>query len=122
MNLQLKKIDMSSIKDNIVNLQLKKFDMSSIKDNSAILILGNKTAGKSYLAKDVLFYNKDIPIGSVISPTEKENNFYSNFISPLFIHDEYSESIISNILKEERQKNLKKFENSGHDDLDRRTF
>jgi hypothetical protein len=103
-----------------MNLQLKKFNMSSISDNSVVVLIGKRNTGKSYLVKDLLFYQQDIPVGSVISPTEQANKFYSNIIPPIFIHDEYSEPITCNLLK--RQKKLKKLENSGHKDLDVRTF
>ena len=105
-----------------MNLQLKKFNMSSIKDDSVVVLIGKRNTGKSYLTKDLLYNNKDIPVGTVISPTEMANKFYSNMIPPIFIHDEYTPPVISNVIK--RQKKLKKITNSSseHSDLDLRTF
>ena len=34
-----------------MNLQLKKFNMSSIKDDSVVVLIGKRNTGKSYLNK-----------------------------------------------------------------------
>ena len=93
-----------------MNLQLKKFDMSSIRDDSVVVLIGKRNTGKSFLTKDLLYTNKDIPVGTVISPTEQANKFYSDMIPPIFIHDEYTPPVIANIIK--RQKKLKTVMNS----------
>jgi hypothetical protein len=53
--------------------------------------------------RDLLFYQQDIPIGTVISGTEAGNSFYSDHVPKLFIHDEYSSGIIENVLKRQKQ-------------------
>jgi hypothetical protein len=104
-----------------MNLQLRKFDMADIKDDSVVVLIGKRNTGKSFLTKDLLYNNRDIPVGTVISPTEQANKFYSNIIPPIFIHDEYTAPIIANIIK--RQKKLKKIINNNEaSDLDSRTF
>mgnify|MGYP003388709002 CR=1 FL=1 len=105
-----------------MNLQLKKFEMSSIGDDSVVVLIGKRNTGKSYLTKDLLYNNRDIPVGTVISPTEQANKFYSDMIPPIFIHDEYTPPVVSNIIK--RQKKLKSVMNSNseNNDLDNRTF
>jgi len=68
-----------------------------------VVLIGRRDTGKSYLVKDILFYQQDIPIGTVISGTEAGNSFYSEHVPKLFIHEEYSTGIIENILKRQRQ-------------------
>ena len=51
------------------NVQLKKFDMSSIPQDSVVVLIGKRNTGKSYLCKDLLYYHKNIPVGTVISGT-----------------------------------------------------
>jgi hypothetical protein len=82
-----------------MQLKLKKFDISSITCDKIVLFLASRGAGKSYCVKDLMYYHRDIPIGAVISPTEKKNKFYSHFIPSLFIHNEYSPELVQNILK-----------------------
>ncbi len=102
-----------------INLQLKKFEMSIIKDNQIIVVLGKRDTGKSFLTKDLLYNHRDIPVGTVISPTENANRFYGNFIPKIFIHDEYHPSITYNFMK--RQKKMKRLIDKG-ENIDNRAF
>jgi len=90
----------------MANIQLKKFDMNSIKPDKVVVFIGKRETGKSFLCKDLLYYHRNIPVGTVISATECANCFYSNIIPSMFIHDEYTPEIIHNLLK--RQKTVKK--------------
>ena len=86
----------------MASLNLKKFDMSSIAKGSVCMMIGKRNTGKSFLCKDLLYYKRDIPIGTVISGTEGANQFYSKIVPSLFIHEEYSPEIISNALKRQK--------------------
>ena len=81
-----------------MNLELKKFDISSISSDKVCVFIGKRETGKSFLVKDLLYYHRSIPIGTVISGTESANAFYSNHIPSLFIHDAYTPEIINNSL------------------------
>jgi hypothetical protein len=81
-----------------MKLQLKKFDMASIEADKVVVMIGKRDTGKSYLCKDLLFYQKDIPVGTVISATEVANCFYGDMVPPLFIHNEYDEAVIQRVL------------------------
>jgi hypothetical protein len=75
-----------------MNLDLKKFDMRWItfkpEENKGpvIVLIGRRDTGKSFLVKDLLYHHQDIPVGLVISGTEIVNNFYSQIVPKLFIH------------------------------------
>jgi hypothetical protein len=91
-----------------MSLELKKFDMKSIqfKPNEnkgpVVVLIGKRDTGKSFLVRDLLWYQQDIPIGTVISGTEEGNGFYGKMVPRLFIHNEYNSAIIENILKRQR--------------------
>ena len=91
------------------SLELRKFNMKEIsfKPNEnkgpVIVLIGRRDTGKSFLVRDLLYYQQDIPIGTVISGTEAGNGFYSAHVPKLFIHDEYNTAIIENILKRQKQ-------------------
>ena len=87
----------------MANIQLKKFDMSSIKPDKVCVFIGKRETGKSFLVKDLLFYHRNLPVGTVISATESANCFYGNIIPPIFIHDEYNAEIIANVLKKQKK-------------------
>ena len=114
-----------------MNLELKKFVMKDIsfKPNEnqgpVIVLIGRRDTGKSYLVRDLLYYQQDIPIGTVISGTEAGNGFYGNMVPKLFIHDEYNSAIIENILKRQKivMKQMKKENEAyGRSNIDPRTF
>jgi hypothetical protein len=92
-----------------MTLELRKFDMRQISfkttENSGpvIVLIGRRDTGKSYLVRDLLFYQQDIPIGTVISGTEAGNSFYGEHVPKIFIHEEYNSCIIENILKRQKQ-------------------
>jgi hypothetical protein len=104
-----------------VSLKLNKFDMNRIGDDSVVVLIGKRNTGKSYLTKYILYNNKSIPVGTVISGTEGANEFYSAIVPPVFIHEEYTPLILNNVLK--RQKIIMKKVNKGHEkNIDPRAF
>jgi hypothetical protein len=92
-----------------MTLELRKFDMRYISFKATenkgpvVVLIGRRDTGKSFLVRDLLYHQQDIPIGTVISGTEAGNSFYSEHIPKIFIHDEYNTSIIENILKRQKQ-------------------
>jgi hypothetical protein len=92
-----------------MTLELRKFDMRQISFKASenkgpvIVLIGRRDTGKSYLVKDLLYYQQDIPIGTVISGTEAGNGFYSEHVPKVFIHNEYNQGIIENVLKRQKQ-------------------
>ena len=87
-----------------MTLELKKFDMRNIsfKPNEnkgpVVVLIGKRDTGKTFLVRDLLFYQQEIPIGTVISGTEEGNGFYGKMVPKLFVHNEYNTAIIENIL------------------------
>ena len=114
-----------------MSLELKKFDMKSISFKAAdtkgpvVFLIGRRDTGKSFLVRDLLYYQQDIPIGTVISGTEEGNGFYGKMVPKLFIHNEYNTVIVENILKRQRSvlKQIKKeHEIYRKSNIDPRTF
>jgi len=85
-----------------MNLELKKFNIKSIGPDKVCVFIGKRETGKSFLVKDLLYYMKDIPIGTVISGTECANKFYGYIVPSLFIHDQYTPEIVANSLKRQK--------------------
>lgn len=99
-----------------INLQLKKFDISKIGDNRIVTIIGKRGTGKSWLMKDIMYHKRYIPVGAVISPTERVNRFFGKFVPKLFIHDEYHQSLLINFRK--RQFKMAKLMDEGESEID----
>jgi hypothetical protein len=87
---------------NYMNLALKKFNINQITSDKVCVFIGKRETGKSFLVRDLLYYHKDVPIGTVISGTESANCFYGKIIPNLFIHDMYTPEIICNSLKRQK--------------------
>lgn len=85
-----------------MHLELKKFDITRVQDDNVVVLLGKRKTGKSFLVRDIMYYHRDIPVGTVISGTESANCFYGKMVPKLFIHDEYKPEIIDNILKRQK--------------------
>ena len=64
-----------------MNLELRKFNMSEIKDDKVVVLIGKRDTGKSYLCKDILSHHTGIPAGQVVSGTEAANSFYGKINS-----------------------------------------
>ena len=103
-----------------MEIQLRKFNMSEIKDDKVVVLIGKRDTGKSFLCKDILYHHKGIPVGQVISGTEGANQFYSKIVPKLFIHGEFDTQIVQNMIK--RQKILIDKINEGDNSIDPRCF
>lgn len=87
-----------------IELSIKEFDMKMIKPDSVCIYVAKRNSGKSTLIKDTLFYHQNIPVCTVISPSEEESPFFSNFVPPMFIHYTYTPQLMERVI--ERQKNI----------------
>ena len=114
-----------------MSLELKKFDMKQISfkpdenKGPVVVLIGRRDTGKSFLVRDLLYYQQSIPIGTVISGTEEGNGFYGNHVPKLFIHNEYNTGIIENVLKRQRgvlKEIRKEQEMRRRSNIDPRTF
>ena len=108
-----------------INIQLKKFDMSQIKDDKVVVLIGKRDTGKSFLVKDLLYYHQSIPIGTVVSGTESANSFYSEIVPSLFIHDEFTPELINNVVKRQKlivNKTKEDISKKGSTKIDPRAF
>jgi len=108
-----------------MNVALRKFDMSQIDPDKVVIFIGKRQTGKSFLVKDLLYYHRNIPVGTVISGTESANCFYGNIIPSVFIHDEYTAPVVKNVVK--RQKIIKKqmnyeLQEQGHTEINPNAF
>jgi hypothetical protein len=108
-----------------MKLELKRFDISTITDDKVAVLIGKRNTGKSFLIKDLLYYHSNLPIGTVISGTESANHFYEEIIPKMFIHDEFTSSLVENVVK--RQKMILKTINKetimyGKSNIDPRSF
>jgi hypothetical protein len=92
-----------------MNLQLKKFNPKTMRDNSIVVYIAKRMSGKSTCVKDIMNHKKYLPVGVVMSGTEEGNCFYQSFIPDIFVYNEYKSDVIEKVVS--RQKALVK---AGH--------
>lgn len=83
----------------MVQLQLRKFDISSISDDRVVVMIGKRGSGKTFVCKDLLYYHRTVPVGTLISGTESANRTYSDNIPGIFIYDEYTPELLDKVMK-----------------------
>ena len=90
-------------------LELKKFDMKRIifdkneNKGPVIVMIGRRDTGKSFLIRDLLYHQRDIPVGTVVSGTEQLNQFFSSHVPPVLIHNKFNKGILANVLMRQKQ-------------------
>jgi len=108
-----------------MKLELKKFDASRISGDSVVVFIGKRNTGKSYCMKDILSHHRNIPIGIVVSPTEKANGYFEKFIPKMLLYDEPDEKIIKTFLDRQIKISTEKkleMSRSGRTNIDNRAF
>ena len=85
--------------NNKVRLDLKKFNMASINDTSVVQFLGRRGSGKSFLLRNMCYFKRSIPCGTIISPTETSNEFFGKFVPSIFIFEEFQPDILDRFVK-----------------------
>lgn len=104
-----------------MDIKIRKFDMRWITDDQVIVAIGKRKSGKSVLTKDLLYYHQNIPVGTVICPTNSAHGFYNDIIPQLFIHEEFSPELLANVMKRQK-KIMKKVIENPDANIDPRAF
>lgn len=87
-------------------LGIHELELNSICSNPSILIITKRGGGKTWLCRTLLNHYRDIPVGIIISHTEKTDRFFQDFFPDSFIYNDYNPLIFKKILR--RQIDIKK--------------
>lgn len=90
--------------DDLRELSLKKFKLKDIAPASTVLLIGARGSGKTFLLRDILYENKQIPMGLIFSGTEEANRFFGDFFPDTFIHGEYKPELIESSILQQKKK------------------
>lgn len=71
------------------NINLPQFQIDKLKPNTKTLILGCEKSGKSSLIKDILYQNKKIRLGRVITTPSNIENTYNGLVPAYFTYTYY---------------------------------
>lgn len=91
-------------------MNIKKFDINKLKDNNnAFVIIGKRAVGKSFLIRDILKHNSDIPMGDVVSPSEDSKMFFSSVPADITVHKEITDDLLDEILTKQKKSKSRSF-------------
>lgn len=96
--------------EKIPNIKIRRFNPEILEKRRlagrpvTIVVIGKRGSGKSTLIADILWYMKDIPTFFCMSGTEEGNGFYSEYMHPLCIHNEYKNDIVEKIFSQQKKK------------------
>jgi hypothetical protein len=79
-------------------LPIQEFAMEEMVINPSILMIAKRGSGKSWITKAILNKMSCIPVGLIISPTEKDNPFFSEFFPDTYIFYKYESKILRKLL------------------------
>lgn len=84
-------------------LTLDEFDLLTMYDPDngfypTIAMIGKRGSGKSWIIRDIIRAYSHIPVGTVISPTDKKSGFFKNFFPDLYIYYEYETKILEKVM------------------------
>jgi len=83
-------------------LPIQEFELKDMCPNPSIIMIAKRGSGKSWITRAILYKNADIPVGIIISQTEKDSPFFVDFFPDTFIFYEYDSIIIRNLLIRQR--------------------
>lgn len=91
------------MKPDTFEINIKPFDIKKVKKDSIVTLIGKRKTGKSFLVRDLLYHNRDIPLGMVISRTDHLCHFYDQFIPGMLIYSRYDPEIIDKLFKRQEK-------------------
>lgn len=83
--------------------QIKKFDLHSLKDNATIALIGKRRSGKSYLMRSIMKVKRHLPIGIAMSPTEKSNRFFRDYMPSSFVYYDWDTDAVTNMMERQEE-------------------
>ena len=104
-------------------LQIKEFKLESIAKYASIVMIAKRGSGKSWVCRALMNHFSDIPVGIIISPTDKMNCFYGKFFPDSYIYYDFTSELIGRVLeRQERIINKNKEKNKLNKKIDTRSY
>lgn len=79
-------------------LPINSFTLDMFVSDPAIAMVAKRGSGKSWVVRAILNYFHDIPVGLIISPTDRMSVFYGTFYPDSYVHYSYKSEIIERVM------------------------
>ena len=94
------------------SLRINRFDPKTMEarrlagNPSTSIFIGKRGTGKSTLISDIMYEQRTVPYGLIMSGTEEGNGFYGKYFPDLFIHNGFKKELVATLIA--RQKRVMK--------------
>lgn len=79
-------------------LPIQEFSLDDMCKNPSIMMIAKRGSGKSWITRAILQRYCDIPVGLIISPTERDDPFFAQFFPDTYIYYNFESKIIKKLL------------------------
>lgn len=83
-------------------LSIRQFTLDMMVPHGAIVMIAKRGSGKSWIVRAILDFYRDIPVGIIISPTDRMNSYYADFFPDSYIYYEYKSETIERIMSRQQ--------------------
>ncbi len=105
-----------------LEIHLKRFQPGNMQTNRVCLMIGKKGTGKSTIVQDIMWFQQNIPVGTIMSATEESNEAYSKMAPPLFIYKNFNAEALERLINRQvKMKSMYK-QNGNYLPFDHRAF
>ena len=78
---------------------VRPFEMKTIASDSTVLVLGKRGSGKSWLLRDIMYHQRHLLKGIVMSGTDFVQSFFSQFIPEILIYSDYQSKRMEELME-----------------------
>jgi hypothetical protein len=90
---------MSETNDINTKFPINVFKFEYLVSNPAIVMIAKRGSGKSWVCKALIKHFEKVPIGIIISKTDRVDPFFVNFFPDSFIYYDYKSQIIEKLIR-----------------------
>ena len=76
---------------------IRRWNPATLRNDQVVLIAAPRGSGKSVLVADLLWHKRHIPCGVAMNATESSNRYYSRYLPPGFVYDDFNPEALVNV-------------------------
>lgn len=86
-----------------MDIQIRKFDPRTIDPCRICVFISKRGTGKTALMTDILYHQRKVPMGVVMSGTEESNEHYQKHVPDSFIYGKYEPEVIKKVIDHQKK-------------------
>jgi hypothetical protein len=86
-----------------MDIQIRKFDPKVIDPCRTVVFIAKRGSGKTELMTDILYHQRKIPMGVVMSGTEESNEHYQKHVPDSFIYGKFEPDVVKKVIDHQKK-------------------